>query len=207
MNSKEFKRKYIDHYLLLENDFKKTFDYVSVERNNYDTYSAMYLKLILSIGSEIDILKKLIAKLLKPGFNEKKDDPNAIIICCENNFRSLEVKLRREEFVFKPWDYPQEPDWWTVYNEIKHNRLEKAEKFDKTKQYYQYANLQNTLLSLGALFSLEMYAYRLITIKNGEKQWIPVVKTLFSMNNLYWENKANGNGTVINDGTLYLSDD
>jgi hypothetical protein len=72
MNSKEFKRKYIDHYLLLENDFKKTFDYVSVERNNYDTYSAMYLKLILSIGSEIDILKKLIAKMLNPGFNEKK---------------------------------------------------------------------------------------------------------------------------------------
>ncbi len=68
MNLLEFEINYFTHYLLLENDFIKTFDYVTLSKDNYSTYSAMYLKLILSLGSEIGIMLQLLAGL----YNDSK---------------------------------------------------------------------------------------------------------------------------------------
>ena len=86
MNTKEFEKSYINHYKLLEEDFKSTFSYVTLEPDNYDTYSSIYLKILLSIGSEIDILKKYLASLIKSDFNENRDNPNKIIVNFDNEF-------------------------------------------------------------------------------------------------------------------------
>lgn len=43
MNIKEFKRTYINHYLLLEKDFQLTTEYVTIAEDNFETYSASYL--------------------------------------------------------------------------------------------------------------------------------------------------------------------
>lgn len=56
MTTNEFNKYYLSHYMLLEHDFKATFDYVDPEKENYSAYSSIFLKQILSIGSEIDIL-------------------------------------------------------------------------------------------------------------------------------------------------------
>lgn len=45
MTTSEFKKNYINHYLLLEKDFQLTTEYVTLSEDNYDTYSVSYLKL------------------------------------------------------------------------------------------------------------------------------------------------------------------
>lgn len=206
MTTKEFKRNYLSHYSLLETDFVSTFNYVSVEEDNYKTYSNMYLKLLLAVGSEIDILKKFVAVLYNHSFNEKKDNVNAELLKQFPDIKTIEIKFRNNGKVYMPWNFEKEPEWWTVYNEIKHNRLEQANKFDDTKKYYQYANLENAIHSLAALFSLELIAYRKIAIDSGEKLFVPVIKSLFSINNSYWNEIQHGMGFVFLGGTVYMED-
>lgn len=204
MNIKEFEKSYINHYKLLEEDFKSTFSYVTLESDNYNTYSSIYLKILLSIGSEIDILKKYLASLIKSDFDESKDNPNKIIVEFDNEFKNLEIKLISCDEIIKPWNYNKEPDWWTAYNEIKHNRLSTASKFNSDKKYYQFANLKNVLYALSALYSLEMYVYRLLSLKSGEELFIPTIKTLFCMNNSYWEGIQHGSGPIVYKNTFYM---
>lgn len=136
MTVKEFKRDYLRQYCLIEKDFSTTIDYVSIACSNYTTYSPAYLKILLSIGSEIDVLKDLVCKLL----NTEMKHFNLV----EPNFHLVEVEVRSEGILLSPWTSKDSfPDWWTAYNEIKHNRNENAAKFDPTKKYYEYANLEN----------------------------------------------------------------
>lgn len=68
----------------------------------------------------------------------------------EPNFHSVSVEVRFEGIVLTPWDTTDSFSmWWTVYNEVKHKRNKSADKFDPSKKYYEYANLENVLLALG----------------------------------------------------------
>lgn len=206
MNIKEFEKKYLSYYLLLESDFIETFNYVSVESDNYKAYSNTYLKLLLAIGSEIDVIRKFIVNLFYPSFDEKKQNPNKLLMECFSDIKELEIKFKTTDEVLRPRDYSKEPDWWAAYNEIKHNRLEAAEKFDATKKYYQYANLENVILSLAALFSLELFAYKKIAEDTHEKLFVPIIKSIYSINNSCWENIEQGSGMVSIDGVIYMGD-
>ncbi|MDE5856527.1 MAG: hypothetical protein K2H06_05725, partial [Anaeroplasmataceae bacterium] len=182
------------------------FDYVTVEENNYNTYSNMYLKQMLAIGSEIDILKKVVASLFQQDFDEKKDNVNKII---EQNFpdiTTIEIKFKNSGTLLYPWKYSKEPDWWTAYNEVKHNRLDKAVRFDPSKNYYQYANLKNILLALSALHSLEFIAYRKIAIDEGKDLFVPTIKSLFLITNSYWKDINYGSRSIVYNGCLYMVD-
>ena len=53
---------YFDYYLELEKDVFNTESYVTIEEDNYKTYSIQYAKLYLSICSEIDCLLKEICR-------------------------------------------------------------------------------------------------------------------------------------------------
>ena len=70
MTVSEFKKNYINHYLLLEKDFQLTTEYVTLSEDNYNTYSVSYLKLLLTIGSEIDVMLEFLAKLYEPATKE-----------------------------------------------------------------------------------------------------------------------------------------
>jgi len=162
------------------------------------------LKILLSIGSEIDIMKKFLAKELDSNFS--CEESHKVILSKDKNFKELEVKLLSDNTIIKPWCYAKEPDWWTIYNEVKHNRLEPALKFDSSRKYYQYANLESVLHSLAALYSLEMYSYRIISQKCNETPFVPTIKTIFCMNNSFWKGIEHGNGSIILDECLYIAD-
>lgn len=206
MNLDEFKRNYINHYLLLEKDFQLTTEFVTISEDNYDTHSVSYLKLLLTIGSEIDVMLEFLAKLYEPDNNETGFGCSKIILKNEPDIKSLELKLRNEELLIKPWDCEKIPEWWTAYNEIKHNRYEWAEKFNSKRKYYQYANLRNVIKSLAALLSLELYAYRLIAIQNDEKVFVPTIRSMFTIQNSYWKDIGFGKGLVFIDGCIYIND-
>ena len=86
MTVNDLKKDYLRQYCLIEKDFINTIDYVSISNSNYSTFSHTYLKILLSIGSEVDVLKNLISKLLGTEwkkFNSKEPD-----------FHTIEVEVK-----------------------------------------------------------------------------------------------------------------
>lgn len=199
MTLNEFKRDYLRQYCLIEKDFSNTIDYVSISQSNYSTFSPTYLKILLSIGSEIDVLKDFICKSLNSDmkhFNELEPD-----------FHLVEVEVRSENVLLTPWNTSDPfPTWWTVYNEVKHNRNENANKIDPSKKYFEFANLENVILALAGLYSLELLAYKIVADINGEKVFVPSIRSIFQVKNLYWTDIGNGSGYVLMDGGLYMDD-
>ena len=60
LDKKQYEITYWNQYLLLEKEFLETTLYVELDVANYSTYSNAYLKLLLSIGSEVDnVLREL----------------------------------------------------------------------------------------------------------------------------------------------------
>ena len=51
--------RYWQHFLALEADFAATSRYVEFSRENFSTFSVEYAKLLLAVGSEIDVLCKI----------------------------------------------------------------------------------------------------------------------------------------------------
>ena len=204
MTVAEFKKNYINHYLLLEKDFELTTEYVTLSEDNYNTYSVSYLKLLLTIGSEIDVMLEFLAKLYNPSTKSSGFGCSKILLENEPDLKTLEIKLKNEDIIIKPWDCARIPEWWTAYNEIKHNRFESADMFDSTRKYYQYANLRNVINSLTALLSLELYAYKFIASKNNETLFVPNIKSIFTVQNSHWKDIGFGNGSVFIDGCMYI---
>ena len=179
MTIEEFKREYLRQYCLIEKDFVNTIDYVSISQNNYSTFSPTYLKILLSIGSEIDVLKDFICK----AHNTDMKHLNKL----EPDFHLVEVEVRSESIMLTPWNTSDSfPVWWTVYNEVKHNRNENADKIDRSKKYYEFANLENVISALAGLYSLELLAYKIVADSNDEKVFVPVIRSIFQVKNLYW---------------------
>ena len=56
--------RYWQHFLALEADFAATSRYVEFSQQNFPTFSIEYAKLLLAVGSEIDVLCKIICKNL-----------------------------------------------------------------------------------------------------------------------------------------------
>lgn len=199
MTLKEFKRNYLRQYCLIEKDFANTIDYVSISAANYGTFSPAYLKILLSIGSEIDVLKDCVCKLLNTDMKH--------FIQVEPDFHSVSVEVSSDEIVLTPWDTTDPfPKWWTAYNEVKHNRNESADKFDPLKKYFEYANLENVLSALAGLYSLELLAYKIVAEQNNEKIFVPCIRSIFQVKNLYWKDISNGSGFVFFDGGLYMEE-
>lgn len=204
MNINEFESNYLNHYLALEDDFIKTIRYVSVSKDNYRTYSIEYLKQLLSIGSEIDVMKKLLAHLYA-GRDVNDQDIVKTILNADNSIQKIEVLLKPNNEILKPWDYVKEPDWWTAYNEIKHNRQDSAIKMNNNeKKYYQFANLENTINALAGLLTLEFYAYRIVAINCNEKVFVPQIYSVFSVINSHWKDIPNGDGYVFLNEGIFL---
>ncbi len=199
MTVEEFKREYLRQYCLIEKDFVNTIDYVSISPNNYSTFSPTYLKILLSIGSEIDVMKDFICKTLNTDMKHfNKYEPG---------FHLVEVEVRSESIRLTPWNTSEPfPIWWTVYNEVKHNRNEIADKIDQSKKYYEFANLENVITALAGLYSLELLAYKIVADSNGEKVFVPTIRSIFQVKNLYWTDISNGSGYVYMDGGLYMDD-
>ena len=57
------------HYISIEKEFFKTTTYVTLNNDNNKTYSESYLKLLLAIGSEVDVTMKFYCSILNPKFS------------------------------------------------------------------------------------------------------------------------------------------
>lgn len=186
MTKEEFISKIWGYYIMLENNFVSTFQYVEPSDSNNTTYSKEYNKLLLSIGSEIDVVckemcKKIESKTHDDVKNYKISDYKRVI-SNYNNFinETCKYKINTEDLQpWNEWNTKDSPTWWKNYNSLKHDRL-----LNDNHKLGSYINVRN---SLAALYILCRVLYK------NNYQLEPTPKSqLFSMNGWKIYNELGG---------------
>ena len=196
MTCNEFINAYWAHYISLEKEFLKTTTFVSLEHDNGETYSDAFLKLLLAVGSEIDVTMKFFCELLVTTFSGNNiSQYRSCINTNRPDFFNQEVSVREGAMVIKPWLNRNatndiiSPFWWDAYNNCKHKRLERGKINGKIKAYFKFANLEYTLAALGGLYQTILYSYKIIADREGKQVVVPLPGSrLFKLTGPDWSN-------------------
>lgn len=150
MDKRQYERTYWNQYQLLEKEFLETTLYVDLDITNYSTYSNAYLKLLLTLGSEVDnALRELsgltgrssISSYAQFVLNKYPNIVNQVVETTIGNIRLTP---------FSGWSISQPSQtlgFWNAYNEIKHDRVTNLHN----------ASLENVLNALAGLYIIETY--------------------------------------------------
>lgn len=192
MNTESFTNLFWRQYVALEREFLISTQYVTVSEDNYKTYSPAYQKLLLSIGSEVDVAIKSFCKEINAKYNGRRMD-NHILFIEESEpsfFNSYVVVRENEEFSLFPWRVLMKntPLWWQVYTAVKHNRVG-VESFgdNEKKEVFKYANLENTLHALAALYQVQLHCFQKIAVAENKHIQIPLPGSrLFMLKGELW---------------------
>ena len=158
MNRETFLRDYWAYYLMLEEKFIHTTNYVTLAEDNYGTYSNEYAALMQMIGGELDSFFKVYCGYAPTDF-KKISDYYTYLMQDYPDVLNQKINVRSADIIFQPfagWDgarAKQSLPWWMAFDNIKHSRA--VNKRD--------ANQKNTLYLLGALYLLEMKYLKNIT--------------------------------------------
>lgn len=177
MDEKEFLGLYWKNYILLEKEFTETLEYITLDADNFYAYSSRYIKILLQIGSEVDVNAKLLCKHYNEHSTaEEIEDYRNEIMGNEKDFCNTKVDIIQHcnIYSFSPWGSwvrDANPYWWTAYNKVKHERFQVG-KIDGrvAKEYYKFANLKLTLYALGGLYQLLIYRY--YKLIDGTGNWM-----------------------------------
>lgn len=177
MTVMEFNKKVWAFYLRLEDDFLNTLKYVDFSQDNFATFSIEYEKQLLAIGSEIDVLCKLLCKEIAPTQEAKCITQYAEILCNYQDITNASVhvslSLSSNDFTpFSGWTPTNSPAWWKAYNAIKHQRTD--------NHNYKKGNLENVFLALSALYILNRYYCKLLN-RNRIMNEPDIKSSLFTM--------------------------
>lgn len=200
MTREEYNQNYWMFYLQLEKDFYKTLNFVEFCEDNFGTYSKEYTKQIVSIGSEVDIIFKELCKVINPSAKRKCITDYANILCGWSDLTSANVQFKFTKEFYTPfagWTPDTKPDWWEIYNSVKHYRTE--------EDNYKKGNLKNTFNILMALYILNRYLCREIS-STAILQEPEIKSSLFDMKgwNIYI---PEGNGWIrVLDVTTHSMD-
>jgi hypothetical protein len=178
MSHKTFARTQLhwNYFLALEKDMEAISRYIEFCPDNLNTYSLELAHLLLSAASEVDTLAKCVCKILNPkakpqNINDYRKliktgedtEPNYLAIinahCKEDpetykhRISNIKVYIPRYSLAFNPWGSwanGTNPDWWSSYNKVKHER----------NQHYHKANLNNALNALAGLLVMNYWHCR-----------------------------------------------
>lgn len=148
-----------NYFLSLEADLERLSRFVEFVPANYKCHSVEMVRLLLSAGSEVDVVAKAICYKLEPDKNPQNiNQYKAILKKHIPKLPSYMLSMPRFGLDLKPWTNwrgSKNPDWWTDHNRIKHDR---TNNFNK-------AHLKNTLNAVGGLFLLLIELYKLDSLK------------------------------------------
>ena len=127
-----------NYFLAIERDVEVLSRYVEFDTRNFDCFSIEIVRILLAVGSEIDVICKQICRTINP--SSKADDINDYrneITSAFPHISDFEVIVPRFGLSLHPWDEWRDatagvPLWWTAYNKVKHHR----------DSHYEYANLK-----------------------------------------------------------------
>ena len=183
MHRDEFTKNYWRFYILLENKFIKTLNYVELTRKNFKTYSIEYAHQLLSIGSELDSFLKIYCD-----FNPQKRKTMKLYVdylvdnYSDINLQKIYIPTADIELIpyekirkFDPKKEKNPLDWWNAYNKVKHNR----------QGNLTQASLENVINALSALYLIEMKYLQIITEGTEETDEPDPKSEIFQLKN--WE--------------------
>nr|DAF65787.1 MAG TPA: hypothetical protein [Caudoviricetes sp.] len=160
MDRKSFMRNYWMYYLMLEERFIQSTRYIEPVEDNEEVYSLEYVNQLQAIGSEIDVLMKVICNISQSA-RKTIADYYPIIVHKIPNITTYRVRCYNFEFKpFETWLQAQPSQslfWWDAYNQIKHGRVEK----------FKFANMKVVMYALSALCLLELLYLKEI-VKNQQ---------------------------------------
>lgn len=192
LSKEEFLKIYWKQYRLLEKIFIQTDEYVSISKDNYDTFSNRYVNLLLLICSEMDSLLGAISSgrkyqsILRKFECFVKEYPN-VRNCKVDTKYPYDIKNITPMIKFseknqndkndKTYEKNKKrtPDWWQAYNDVKHRR---AEQNESGRYNYTKASLKNVLFSLASLYILSRLVYENLD-GNGVQESEVMVSDLF----------------------------
>ena len=141
------------YYRSLSEDLEKVSRYIEVSPDNFNVYSIELTRMLLAIGSEIDVVAKLLCEQVDQTSRPRNIvDYGEILLPQFPNLVSVVVTIARYGISFTPWrdwTLDRRPQWWGAYNDVKHQRNVSFEK----------ANLENTLNALAGLCVFNCYLY------------------------------------------------
>lgn len=121
---------YWSYYASLEEDYNTMIDHGAISFSNINEYASQ-IKLFLAVGSEIDVLLKVICQVSCPfyqGHTIKDHRVKIVQMVVNGDWDSIDKKVVHKSGlrVYQPWnDYDNERqslEWWTMYNNVKHKR-------------------------------------------------------------------------------------
>lgn len=178
MNREQFLRDYWAYYLMLEEKFIHTLNYVALAADNEKVYSNEYAGLIQMIGAEMDSFFKAYCGFLSSD-NRNISHYYSSVVSDFPDILNQEVKIRMADMTIKPffgWDGHQPKKslfWWEAFDNIKHSRA------SSRKDGCQ----KNVLYALAALFLLEMKYLQKITCGTNERDIPNEPSHIFSLSN------------------------
>lgn len=190
MDRETFMRDYWAYYLMLEEKFIHTTNYVTLSTDNDNAYSNEYAALMQMIGGELDSFFKVYCGYAPTDF-KKINDYYTYLMQDYPDVLNQKINVRSADIVFQPfagWDgtrAKQSLPWWMAFDNIKHSRA--VNKRD--------ANQKNTLYLLGALYLLEMKYLKDITEKSGGRDIPDKESNLFILDG--WETKYSSMRGVV----------
>ncbi len=151
---------HLEYYCILVRDLEEISRYIEICEANEGTFSLALVQLLLAVGSEVDVVAKLLCKEYEPTTGcGNIDEYRDVLLQHIPKITTVRVALRRYEPTLLPWTNwmpGNNPEWWRAYNAVKHNRDTK----------YEQANLKVCLGALAGLCVLVAYLYT-DKIKNG----------------------------------------
>lgn len=142
------------HFLSLESDFIDSLVFVELAPENRATFSVHFTKLLLSAGSEIDVVAKLVCAKWKLDIRRNNiDGYRDALLQRFPDLPAITIQVPRYRLTLNPWSGwstgNTNPSWWRAYNDVKHER----------DLHFRQANQENTLHCLCGLFGLVLYLY------------------------------------------------
>jgi hypothetical protein len=140
-----------NYFLSLERDLVPLSRYVEFDSRNFGCFSLEATRILLSAGSEVDVVATLLCKKISAGSTASRiDEYRAEIHTALPQIANFGTTVARFRMDIRPWDdwnCNKSPFWWTAYNDIKHERNAKCDD----------ANLRNALHAAAGPFVLCLY--------------------------------------------------
>ncbi len=142
-----------DYMRMIEREFVRTLDFVSLSDEHAKVHSNEYAKLLLLAGSEVDTLMSFVASHIAERPISGVKGCQTILCSHYKGFETVEISIPRIDRTIRPfsaWSKKRtSPDWWVAYNNVKHDRY----------RNFHDANQENCLQAIAALVVLNLYKF------------------------------------------------
>lgn len=156
---------YWQYFVALEADLDRTTRYVEFTKENFQTFSVEFARLLLAAGSEVDVLAKVLCEAHSLEIAPKNiDGYRKALVARFRELPWLHIHVPRYGFHLLPWREWHDgtnPAWWRAYNDVKHERGKK----------FPAATLHNALSAVAGLFTLVCYIYHTELRANTAEPW------------------------------------